>query len=125
MQWRRYAGKVVDIKKIKKNPNPGFFIFPLCVCVCVCVCVVCGGEEGGGGGRQGQGEVLAGEWEQLFSYVTYCINLIHIAFNFHQDIPWGYQVMDGWMTCNFTSFSTVFQSYKDDGRLTMLAQEQF
>ena len=22
--------------------------------------------------------------------------------------------MDGWMTCNFTSFLTVFQSYQDD-----------
>ena len=23
----------------------------------------------------------------------------------------------GWMTCEFTSFSTVFRSYQDDGRL--------
>ena len=28
-----------------------------------------------------------------------------------RDIP----KMDGWMTCDFTSFSTVFQSYQDDG----------
>ena len=27
--------------------------------------------------------------------------------------------MDGWMTCKFTSFSTVFQSYQDDGQLIM------
>ena len=27
--------------------------------------------------------------------------------------------MDGWMTSNFTSFSAVFQSYEDDGRLIM------
>ena len=27
--------------------------------------------------------------------------------------------MDGWMNCDFTSFSTVFQSYQDDGRLIM------
>ena len=27
--------------------------------------------------------------------------------------------MDDWMTCDFTSFSAVFQSYKDDGRLIM------
>ena len=27
--------------------------------------------------------------------------------------------MDGWMTCNFTSFSTVFQSYQDDGQIIM------
>ena len=25
--------------------------------------------------------------------------------------------MDGWMTCDVTSFSTVFQSYQDDERL--------
>ena len=25
----------------------------------------------------------------------------------------------GWMTCDFTSFSTVFQSYQDDGRMIM------
>ena len=25
--------------------------------------------------------------------------------------------MDGWMTCYFTSFSTVFQSYQDDVRI--------
>ena len=27
--------------------------------------------------------------------------------------------MDRWMTCDFTSFSTVFQSYQDDARLIM------
>ena len=26
---------------------------------------------------------------------------------------------DGWMTCGFTSFSTVFQSYQDDGWVIM------
>ena len=25
-------------------------------------------------------------------------------------------LMDGWITCHFMSFSTVFQSYHDDGR---------
>ena len=40
-----------------------------------------------GGGRAGQAEVSAGEWEQLFSHVTHCINLIHIALRFHEDIP--------------------------------------
>ena len=29
------------------------------------------------------------------------------------------KVLGGWMTCDFTSFSTVFQSYQDDGRLIM------
>ena len=33
------------------------------------------------------------EWEQSFSYVTHCINLIHIALNFHQAIPKSYRVM--------------------------------
>ena len=28
-------------------------------------------------------------------------------------------LMDGWMTCEFTSFSTVFQSYQNDARLIM------
>ena len=27
--------------------------------------------------------------------------------------------MDGWMTCDFASFLTVFQSYQDDIRMTM------
>ena len=27
--------------------------------------------------------------------------------------------MDGWMTYDFTSFSIVFQSYQDDGRMIM------
>ena len=63
-----------------KNPNPGLFIFSF----------YCEMRGGGGGGRQGlagQGEVLAREWEQLFSYVTHCINPIHIALRFHEDIP--------------------------------------
>ena len=29
------------------------------------------------------------------------------------------QRMDAWVTCDFTSFSTVFQSYQDDGRMIM------
>ena len=31
----------------------------------------------------------------------------------------GRWVVDGWMTCDFMSFSTVFQSYQDDGRMIM------
>ena len=27
--------------------------------------------------------------------------------------------IDGWMTCDFSSFSTVFQSYQNDGRMKM------
>ena len=30
-----------------------------------------------------------------------------------------FYLMDGWVTCGFTSFSTVFQSYQDDGKLIM------
>ena len=44
-------------------------------------------------GRAGQGEVMTGEWEPLFSYVTPFINLKHIALKFHQDIPMGKLVM--------------------------------
>ena len=32
----------------------------------------------------------------------------------------GVRVEDGWMTCEFTSFSTVFQSYQDDERLIIM-----
>ena len=45
---------------------------------------------GGGGGRRGlarQGEMLAREWEHLFSYSTHCINVIHIGLRFHENIP--------------------------------------
>ena len=34
-------------------------------------------------------------------------------------IPVTPSILDEWMTCNFTSFSTVFQSCQDDGRLIM------
>ena len=30
---------------------------------------------------------------------------------------YGQPGMNGWMICDFTSFSTVFQLYQDDGRL--------
>ena len=32
---------------------------------------------------------------------------------------------DGWMTCDFTSFSTVFQSYQDHERLLMTGYVQW
>ena len=32
---------------------------------------------------------------------------------------------DGWMICDFTSFSTVFQSYQDDGRMITKGCEQW
>ena len=55
---------------------------------------------GGEGGRAGQ--VLAGEWEQLFSYVTHYINLQHTALDFHQAIPKGYLIM----VCTRTALET-------------------
>ena len=72
---------------IAKNKKSAIFlIFPF-----VCVCVWWGGGAGGGASakpvKARQGEVLAGEWEQLLSYVAHCVNLIHIALNFYQDIP--------------------------------------
>ena len=33
--------------------------------------------------------------------------------------------MDGWMTCDFTSFSIVFQSYQGDGRMIMKGSVQW
>ena len=42
--------------------------------------------SGEGGGGAVQGEVLAGEWEQLFSNVRHLINLIYIALHFYEDI---------------------------------------
>ena len=33
--------------------------------------------------------------------------------------------MDGCMTCDFTSFSTVFQSYQNDGRMLMKGRVQW
>ena len=32
---------------------------------------------------------------------------------------------DGWMICDFTSFSTVFQSYQDVGRMIMKCRMQW
>ena len=40
-----------------------------------------------------------------------------LILEFMQELTFA--IMDGWMTCDFTSFSTVFQSYQDDGRLIM------
>ena len=38
-------------------------------------------------------EVVGRDGEHLFSHFTNCINLIHTAINFYQDIPCGYLVM--------------------------------
>ena len=31
-------------------------------------------------------------------------------------------IMDGWMTCNLKSFSTVYKSYQDDGQVIKSVQ---
>ena len=62
---RGYAGKVVDIQRRTKNPNPRSFYFSFFV------------SEGEGRlGDCSAGEVLAGAWEQLFSYVTQCTGVL-------------------------------------------------
>ena len=35
------------------------------------------------------------------------------------------KVIDGWMTCDFTSFSTVLQSNQDEERLIMKGRVQW
>ena len=71
---RGFTGKVVDIKRNTKNPKSRLvFNFPF-----LCMGLGLGEAQG----RSRKGEVLAGEWEQLFSYVTHCINLINIALDF-------------------------------------------
>ena len=39
--------------------------------------------------------------------------------------PGGGKPWDGWMICDFTSYSTVFQSYQDDGRMIMKGCKQW
>ena len=42
------------------------------------------------------------------------------SLNFFEDTELQIGVgMDGWLTCHVISFSTVFQSYQDDGQLMM------
>ena len=50
---------------------------------------------------------------------------LHCSLNMHRSCKFTdsclvlYDWMDGQMTCDFTSFSTVFQSYQDDGWMIM------
>ena len=50
----------------------------------------------------------------LFTAIHYCENS-----HYYKQIEQRglHRKMDGWITCDFTSFSTVFQIYQDDGRL--------
>ena len=38
---------------------------------------------------------------------------------------YAFSRLDGWMTWDFSSFSTVFQSYQDDGRMIMKGSVQW
>ena len=50
-----------------------------------------------------------------FFNILSCLNILHV----YTEVICFSAFFDGWMTCNFTSFSTVFQSYQEDGRLIM------
>ena len=44
----------------------------------------------------------------------------HLYLNNMKVYPFTFDtVINGWMICDFTSFSTVFQSYQDNGRMIM------
>ena len=47
------------------------------------------------------------------------ISLSSLGFNFLSNVRIFNNLMDEWMTYDFASFSTVFQSYQDDGRMIM------
>ena len=38
---------------------------------------------------------------------------------------WMHAWMDGWIICDFLSFSTIFQSYQDDRRMIMKGSVQW
>ena len=80
---RKYAGEFGDTKWMTINPNPGFLLYFSFFCERAKGM----GRAGERGSRVEQGEVFAGEWKKLFSYVALQIILIHIALHFHQDIP--------------------------------------
>ena len=52
----------------------------------------------------------------LRGFVTFCLS---------SDSSYHNQDMDGWMTCDFMSFSTVFQSYQDNGQMIMKGSVQW
>ena len=46
--------------------------------------------------------------------------VISVAVVWHTDVgPKTHSAPAAWMACDFTSFSTVFQSYQDAGRVKM------
>ena len=54
-------------------------------------------------------------------------NLYHVFIDFKKafDRKWHLALWDGLMICDFTFFSTVFQSYQYDGRMIMKFCEQW
>ena len=54
----------------------------------------------------------------LFFHIN--IMFVHLTSSIYaaHENPYS-NMMDGWMTCNFRTFSTLFQSYQDDGWMIM------
>ena len=84
----KYAGKVVDIKRMTANSNPDNLIL-----------FFVRGRRWEGGRARG---IVGLGVETFFSYVTQCFNLLHIALNFQQLTPYGYLVM----ACTRTALET-------------------
>ena len=57
----------------------------------------------------------------LMSFAVYYVDHTQSSFYFYLLVCMNVQDgwMDGWMTCNFTSFTVLLQSYQDDERLIM------
>ena len=56
----------------------------------------------------------------IFIYLSHTEREISMATHKDKTLSVGTLSMkDGWMTCNFTSLSKVFQSYQDDGQMIM------
>ena len=62
----------------------------------------------------------------LFAFLLCCVMdlLLQLLLNGPSSLKLTFSFVNGWMTCNFTSFSTVFRSYKDDGRMIMKSRMQ-
>ena len=133
----------LDTKALK----PNFF-----TCVCVCVCVYSNSRNGVPRVAQRYGTIAAHTRRRasvLVVFVVFCMHMhslvglirrtppptfsdtaitdrhsdttiFQLKFSLLLTIP----QIHGWMTCYFTSFSTVFQSYKNDGRVIMKGRVQ-
>ena len=61
-----------------------------------------------------QGLITATATANEFLMFTHRLVVLCICTKICENISKGFRVIDGWMTCNFTSSLTVFQSYKDN-----------